>query len=612
MHVGTEPGSETLSISLPSQTDHRADVSGLQTATQYFYKITCNGVMLAGGDRLNYFITGPSDGDEPFNVWAIGDSGISSGLASGEHPYQAAVRDAFLNAVPVEYLAFMVHLGDIAYAQGTDLQFQRGFFSFYDSILRRLTSWPTQGNHDLTENAYYSVFSLPRSAQAGGVASGTEYYYSWDYGNAHFISLNSEITASDTRSNMLAWLANDLAASTKTWTVVFFHHPPYSKGSHNSDDPTDSGGRMEWMRANVLPVLENRGVDLVLSGHSHAYERSFFLDGHYGFSTSFNASYKVAAGSGRDTNGGAYTKFTLSPLPNGGTVYIVAGSGGQLSTTDPLNHPAMYSSQAVLGSLNLGFNANELNVRFITATGAIGDYFTIRKDPSRPRAPTGLTVSTAATSCARNVEWTAGSGALSHSLYRSEHPHQRGSALAQGLTTTSYTDSSASPGTTYYYSVRAINAAGTGPWSDLQSGVSLRADTDADGTADCVDECPNDVSRVLPGPCGCGKNPVGVLSNGSPNCGAPLSRYTKPSPPKVTRGKQRLRVVMDSYRGTSGVSYVGVITYRGRILKRFTSSSYRTWVPLQARGKVRITYTIRFGSKSRPKSTKSSAGTVVG
>lgn len=177
--VGTSPGGEQFTFTAASGTDHRVEISGLQPATKYYYKITSGGATLAGGDSSHYFVTSPNDGDEPFNVWAIGDSGISSTLPSGEHPDQAAVRDAFLNVVPLEDLSFMVHLGDIAYYQGTDSQFQSALFNIYPSILRALTLWPTQGNHDETANAYYSVFSLPRYGEAGGVSSNTEYYYSW-------------------------------------------------------------------------------------------------------------------------------------------------------------------------------------------------------------------------------------------------------------------------------------------------------------------------------------------------------------------------------------------------------------------------------------------------
>ena len=80
---------------------------------------------------------------------------------------------------------------------------------------------------------------------------------------------------------MLTWLEADLAANTNEWLIAFWHHPPYSKGSHDSDWEME----LIQMRENALPLLESYGVDLVLSGHSHCYERSYFLDGHYGRSS---------------------------------------------------------------------------------------------------------------------------------------------------------------------------------------------------------------------------------------------------------------------------------------------------------------------------------------
>ena len=70
----------------------------------------------------------------------------------------------------------------------------------------------------------------------------------------------------------------------KDWTIVFWHHPPYTKGSHNSDSEIE----LIDMRLNFVPILEAYGVDLVLCGHSHSYERSKFIDGHYGNSRTFS------------------------------------------------------------------------------------------------------------------------------------------------------------------------------------------------------------------------------------------------------------------------------------------------------------------------------------
>jgi len=74
------------------------------------------------------------------------------------------------------------------------------------------------------------------------------------------------------------WLKSDLAATAQEWIIVYFHHPPYTHGSHNSDSESD----LISIRTNWVPILEAYGVDLVLSGHSHVYERTMLINGHYG------------------------------------------------------------------------------------------------------------------------------------------------------------------------------------------------------------------------------------------------------------------------------------------------------------------------------------------
>jgi hypothetical protein len=89
-------------------------------------------------------------------------------------------------------------------------------------------------------------------------------------------------------------------------------------------------------------------------------------------------------GDGRRRGDGAYVKPSATPAPNEGTAYIVAGSSGQI-TPGAFNHPIMFTSQLVLGSLVLDIQANELKVHFVTSTGAINDCFTMYKGvPSGP------------------------------------------------------------------------------------------------------------------------------------------------------------------------------------------------------------------------------------
>ena len=112
---------------------------------------------------------------------------------------------------------------------------------------------------------------------------------------------------------MLAWLRADLAAASAPWIVAYWHHPPYTKGSHDSD----AEPQLAQMRERFLPVLEAHGVDLVLTGHSHAYERSFLIDGHYGPSDTLAPSMVLDGGDGRPGGDGAYEKPNVGRAARG-------------------------------------------------------------------------------------------------------------------------------------------------------------------------------------------------------------------------------------------------------------------------------------------------------
>jgi len=126
-------------------------------------------------------------------------------------------------------------------------------------------------------------------------------------------------------------------------------------------------------------VLEAYGVDLVLSGHSHNYERSYLLNGHYGYSPTLANSMIKDAGNGRTNGTGAYLKTSTGPASNAGAVYVVAGSSGWATQLQPRNHPAMYVTLLRMGSMVIDIDGNRLDARFLRETGAIDDYFTIIK-----------------------------------------------------------------------------------------------------------------------------------------------------------------------------------------------------------------------------------------
>ncbi len=377
VRFGTELDALTRSVSDPAPTtEHQIEISGLPADAAYLYAIGDGTDDLAGPDNEHWFRTLPVAGTvQPVRVWVIGDCG-TGGDGSGR---AESVLSAYLGSPQFTHNDVWLMLGDNAYGVGSDDEYQRAVFQTYTRLLPHTRLWSTIGNHEsYTDNGapYFNIFTQPRNGEAGGVASGTKNYYSFDFANIHFVCLDSMLSIRTAGSPMLTWLEADLASTAQKWIVAYWHHPPYSHSTHNSDAEIE----LIEMRENVVPILEAHNVDLVLCGHSHGYERTFLLDGHYGGSSTLVESMKKDGGSGQITApppaiAGAYAK---AAAPHSGSVYVVAGNAGQTPfIASP--HPAMFTQIAVLGSLVLDVNGARLDAKMIDNTGAIRDFFTIVK-----------------------------------------------------------------------------------------------------------------------------------------------------------------------------------------------------------------------------------------
>ncbi len=362
-------------------TEHEVLLTNLLADTKYYYAIGTAVTNLAGPSTNHFFLTHPWPGTEkPIRVWVIGDAGT-------KNANQQAVRDAFYNFNGTNTVHAWLQLGDNAYNSGTDAEYQLAVFDMYSALLRKSVTWPTLGNHEIGAGApfpYFDIFTLPTAGEAGGVSSGTEHYYSFDLGMAHFISLDSVSVSRAPNGAMARWLQSDLEANTNRWTIAYCHYPPYSKGRYDSDTAPE----LVEMRENILPILEAGGVDLVLGGHNHSYMRSYLIDGHYGLSGTFDTnSMLIQPGSGREINGvGAYLKsdgLGETPVGHQGAIYAVAGSSGQTSGVIG-QHPVMYTWQDALGSVVLDFHSDRLDAVFLRETGATGDWFSIIKEGTHP------------------------------------------------------------------------------------------------------------------------------------------------------------------------------------------------------------------------------------
>jgi predicted phosphodiesterase len=345
--------------------DHEVLIENLLPDTVYYYRVN-------GANESEFsFRTPPEEGvARPTRVWILGDAGTANANAG-------RVRDAFYRFNKSSSTDLMIMLGDNAYEKGTDSNYQDAFFNVFAPSLYGTPVFSTIGNHDVArigDSTYFDIFTLPEDGSAGGVPSGTEAYYSFNYANIHFVSLDSELSNRSPGGAMYSWLMTDLEANTQDWTIVFFHQPPYSKGSRNSDARKTA---MSDFRQHFTAVFELYGVDLVFSGHSHSYERSFPIRGHRGRSDTFLPSMKTDSGDGRRDGDGNYLNALHGT--EHGIIYTVAGSAGKARAA-PLNHPVHFVAMSQLGSVVLDFDDDTLDVTFVSPNPKAIDYYTVVKN----------------------------------------------------------------------------------------------------------------------------------------------------------------------------------------------------------------------------------------
>ena len=354
---------------------YEARLASLEPGTRYYYVVMDGEHPLTKPDTTYSFVTPPPIGTvKPVRFWALGDSG------TGRKP-QIDVHTAMLaaskhNNRPID---FWLHLGDMAYGTGRDVEFQSRFFEIYDTTLRSSVCWPTMGNHEGSISRgttgigpYYDAYVVPTRGEAGGLASGSEAYYSFDFANIHFVCLDSHDLDRKPNAAMAKWLKADLERTKADWVIAFWHHPPYTKGSHDSDREKDLTEMREW----IMPLIDSGGVDMVLTGHSHIYERSMLIDGAY--ATPTVAENVVLDDGDGDPNGdGAYRK-SQGIHPHEGTIQIVAGHGGTgLGRKGTI--PFMRKTIVENGSVLIDIYGDTLTTTMINANGTTRDVFSLVK-----------------------------------------------------------------------------------------------------------------------------------------------------------------------------------------------------------------------------------------
>jgi hypothetical protein len=184
-------------------------------------------------------------------------------------------------------------------------------------------------------------------------------------------------------SPMMAWLSSALANTEKDWIIAYWHHPPYSFAGHHSDFEAPS---IE-MRQYAGPILENYGADLVLCGHNHDYERSFLIDGHYGYSWELQPEMILDNSLGRDP--APYRKPAGGIGSHCGTIYTVCGCSGQGGEGDDgvARHPVTALTRGGFGSMVIEVDGLRLTARFLRPDASVDDQFTIDKSMNATNQP---------------------------------------------------------------------------------------------------------------------------------------------------------------------------------------------------------------------------------
>jgi len=241
----------------------------------------------------------------------IGDSGTGSSAQYSVAKQLIAARAAF----PYE---FVLMLGDNLYSGSGEKDYRKKFEEPYKPLLDGgVKFYAALGNHDNANEKMYKPFNM----------NGERFYTFKPRPGFRIFALDSNYMD----RSQLDWLEKELAASGSDWKVVFFHHPLYSSGgTHGSD---------EELRAQLEPLFLKYGVDVVLSGHEHFYERIKPQKGIY---------YFVSGGAGKLRKGDVGKTSLTARAYDTGYHFMLAELGKTAMNFQTINQEGKIIDSAVL------------------------------------------------------------------------------------------------------------------------------------------------------------------------------------------------------------------------------------------------------------------------
>jgi len=322
VEVKDEEGNQIGVFDDDARVFHSVRITGLEPSKTYRYQVKEGSHQVGIESR---FKTPPTQDtpNQSYTFAAFGDSGFGTA-----NQYRVAQQLRLFNP------DFVIIAGDIVYPNGAESLFDEFFFQPYQDLIIDRVFWTAIGNHDLElkgGEAYLKFFENPANNEEQ-----SERYYSFEYGNAFFVSLDSNnITSAQEQ-----FLETELAASQHTWRFVFFHHPAYSNAKRRQS-------RLS-LRDRIGPIVEKYDVDIVFNGHDHNYERTSSLqdyvqDGH-------------------------------------GTIYIVSGGGGRSLNSNGTSEFTEHSA-SVFHFLGIQIDENQLDLQAIDEKGRVFDELHLTKTP---------------------------------------------------------------------------------------------------------------------------------------------------------------------------------------------------------------------------------------
>ena len=327
-----------------------ATLTGLSLNKRYQYRVRMNNEVLMEG----YFTTRkPRSVKSRFVAFGDNSYGDISDRAIAYQAYRARPD-------------FIMNTGDNVYEDGLDNEYARYFFPVYNAeqtgqrtgapLLRSIPYYSVIANHDVHAKgpggrpvadftlhndalAYFTNFHLPLNGPSPAqktpvvgdaaaidhfaICAGARYpnmvNYSYDYADAHFLCLDSNIYVDPTDTGLQEWIAADLSNTDAAWKFVVYHHPAFNAGFDHYAE--------QHMRV-LSPLFEKHGVDMLLHGHEHTYQRTrpfrFAPNGVAG-AKNVNSKNRLVPG-----------KFTIDTRFDGktvtkpdGIIYITTGAGGK-------------------------------------------------------------------------------------------------------------------------------------------------------------------------------------------------------------------------------------------------------------------------------------------